>query len=882
MSDSNTTSPIYAKLGTLGTKEKTKDYLKGAVAVYVRLGLHPILLHGVKGDVCGCFKGSDCPIKTRGKHPVDGNWETGRLNTTSMVAIIGEWLHKILPNLGLRMGVQPDGVTHLIAVDDDGQLAAFEEEYSALPKDTMTLRSGSGGRHLVYSVPAGIDFDNKVGIKSQLTGKAYKVDIRTQGGQIVVAPSMHWSGGQYGVELAAPPAALPEKFIELFKAAPEVSTKFVPTAETSGTPLAERAWKYLLAMPVSVEHGDGEKSGHVRLLQAANALYWGFYPDLSMADCDALFAQYNGRGDPENEGQLAHKKKDALSGKGKTQPQGYLARRGKGRPPRPIPTDAELMELAGDMVEQYEPAPAREVFRMDVSAAYGLEAADEAPTPAPEVCRTRPCTDIGNSERLADMFGTRVLYLELAKQWYAWDGTRFKMVTEVDVQAKAKLVAQSIYAEAAKATEPKQKRSLALWAVESQKAARVASMIRLVRDAVRVDPAELDNQPWLLNCPNGTIDLKTGKLLPHDPKHLITQITRFDYDPTVESPLLKQHLERCQPDPRVRAYLGRSMGYAITGLIREHMYEVHTGTGKDATEGRNGKGTALRGFQWVLGDYAGYPPTSIFVSSGDHNKQHPTEYMTLQKKRFSVVGETERGDRLNVAVVKRLTGGDSVNGRRMRMDFDEDFQPTHKLHNETNNLPRIVDCDAATWDRIRVITWPVHLDATERQGDFRDRLKLEGTGILTWLVQGCLAWQAAGELTLPPQSIVEATLAYKGGEDDLGQFLLECTEKDETQRVSADELYKLYTTFCEEGGKHPLAKQSLSKSLIKRGLSNVKSEGRMHWSGIKSLGTEAHRATMAAYRADSEKNRFDDTPEGDAEIESMLASGDIDDGSEIH
>ena len=55
------------------------------------------------------------------------------------------------------------------------------------------------------------------------------------------------------------------------------------------------------------------------------------------------------------------------------------------------------------------------------------------------------------------------------------------------------------------------------WALKSESADRLAGMLRHARSerGIPITPEQLDANPWILNCRNGTIDLKTGKLFTH-------------------------------------------------------------------------------------------------------------------------------------------------------------------------------------------------------------------------------------------------------------------------------------------------------------------------------------------------------------------------------
>lgn len=123
--------------------------------------------------------------------------------------------------------------------------------------------------------------------------------------------------------------------------------------------------------------------------------------------------------------------------------------------------------------------------------------------------------------------------------------------------------------------------------------------------------------------------------------------------------------------------------------------------------------------------------------------------------------------KLDEASVKNLTGGDRITARRMREDPWE-FNPTHSLWLQTNHLPEISGRDAGIWRRIRVIPWVRSFGGKIEETDLKERLETEASGILRWLVEGCLEWQREG--LHEPEAVLQATLLYREREDVLSRF----------------------------------------------------------------------------------------------------------------
>ena len=176
--------------------------------IMVSLGLHPIVLAGVLPDgTCTCGKLHE--VKKRldgslsssiGKHPIHNGWQTAELDLEEIREAL---IRQPLLNIGLRMGIQRDG-SNLITVDVDGDislLSPLERDEIVFP-ETLTAKTARGS-HLVYRWPRG-----KALPPNSSSLIADHVDIRSQGGQIVVAPSVHFAGVRYRWERCIEPVVL--------------------------------------------------------------------------------------------------------------------------------------------------------------------------------------------------------------------------------------------------------------------------------------------------------------------------------------------------------------------------------------------------------------------------------------------------------------------------------------------------------------------------------------------------------------------------------------------------------------------------------------------------------------------------------------------------
>jgi hypothetical protein len=220
-----------------------------------------------------------------------------------------------------------------------------------------------------------------------------------------------------------------------------------------------------------------------------------------------------------------------------------------------------------------------------------------------------------------------------------------------------------------------------------------------------------------------------------------------------------------------------------------------------------------------------------------HNDRHPTERADLCGKRFVAAIETEQGRKLAEVFVKEATGGDPIRARRMREDFWE-FQPTHKVFLATNHKPIITGTDTAIWERIRLVPFTVTIPPEERDTTLPDKLAQELPGMLTWVVQGCLAWQADG--LGEPGEVQQATAGYRAEMDVLGQFITECCLVGPNYRTKADRLYEGYKLWH---GEHAQNQRTWGMALSERGFERKRGTGGYYWwVGIGLLDTQERGA----------------------------------------
>ena len=321
-----------------------------------------------------------------------------------------------------------------------------------------------------------------------------------------------------------------------------------------------------------------------------------------------------------------------------------------------------------------------------------------------------------------------------------------------------------------------------------------------------------DADPWLLNTPEGVIDLRSGEMRPHAVTDYMTKTTAVAPDASCRIPRWSKFLDRVTDgDKRLQAYLARMCGYSLTGVTTEHgMFFLHG-------DGANGKSVFMSTIAHIVGEYHRTAPIETFTAT--NNAQHPTELAMLRGARMVTATETEDGRRWAESRIKTLTGGDRIAARFMRQDFFE-YTPQFKLVISGNHKPGLRSVDEAIRRRVNLLPFTVTIPQTERDKELTSKLRAEAPGILAWMIKGCLEWQGIG--LAPPEVVIKATNAYLEDEDTIKQWVADVCIVGKDQWASTDDLFGSWQDWAERHGEYVIP----SRRFVQR---------------LEALGFERHR-----------------------------------------
>lgn len=475
------------------------------------------------------------------------------------------------------------------------------------------------------------------------------------------------------------------------------------------------------------------------------------------------------------------------------------------------PLDAKDLDRMAGSAGRYTPAARLEVQPPAPEKEGETETAPSRSAPESGT----PLSDYFNARALVERYGTDMHYCYPWKSWLVWTGTHWQRDEMGTMKQWAKDTMRSMLDTLKDMTDDKARDARYKHIKASLSTSRLEGMVHEAQDERPIMPQRFDQPLALLNCTNGTLDLRTGALQPHSRDDLLMKCLAIPYTPEASCPTWERFLwrimggsrgqdtpdesaavrqARYEADERARRLIGflkRAVGYSLTGNTSEHCFFLLHGNG------RNGKGTFIETVQTMLGSYGATADMSTFLARKDDAVRN--DLADLHGARFVSASESDTGKRLAESLVKRLTGGDRIKARFLFQEYFE-FLPQMHVWLMFNNKPIIRGTDTAMWERIYLIPFQVFIPPPERNRHLVDTLRTELPGILAWAVEGCLEWQRYDSLKPPPE-VIAATEAYRHEMDTLGQFLEECCRISPEARIKAGVFYKAYQQWCLDHGQ---------------------------------------------------------------------------------
>ena len=404
-------------------------------------------------------------------------------------------------------------------------------------------------------------------------------------------------------------------------------------------------------------------------------------------------------------------------------------------------------------------------------------------------------SDVGQGTLLAQIYGHCLCYCD-SIGWLTYKGGTW---THSDIEAQGysqKLTELQLEeASALQCSNIKQRKTgqegdkYFEYARSRRSSARIAATLKEATPMLNIDIDALDSNPLSLNTPGGEVDLSTGEVLVHDPKHYITHMTKVTPSDEGAETWREFLIQIACGDEPVAEFLQQFAGMAAIGKVYEERLVVAVGSGG------NGKSTFFNAIQDVLGDYAGTIRSELMIASNDSGKKF--EFANLRGKRFIIAEELAEGKQLDTAAVKQLCSTGDINAQFKGKDVFT-FKPSHSTVLCTNHMPSIKTVDDGTWDRLIVVPFKGRFrnQKTEIKNYGAYLVEHCGGAILSWIIEGAQKYVRNEYKLVIPEEIQAAINAYKEDSDWAADFFNESLVFGADNSAMGSELYDAYKKYC--------------------------------------------------------------------------------------
>lgn len=707
-------------------------------------------------------------------------------------------------------------------------------EWRALMEEGYIEWTPSGGLHLLYHVLGGdVPGNTKIAQGPDLKTRA---ETRGEGGYVIVAPSpgaCHPSGEPWVAINGGPEAilAIPPDVRDAIHAAIKAAIDETPPPPP---PPAPRVLQLRPEGAISVGDDFGIRTDWADILEpvgwqleshgATGERLWT-RPGKSVREGASASTDYQGKpglyvwstsaGLPSEEPLTKlfvhahyHHGGDLRSAVKE------LAKRGYGTPLEPRTSADTFMGT---------PAPSTEI------ALQGDKGVDSVPT-EPEPYKVSHMDD----SRLAEFFFQHVpypiAYVPERKKWFFYEDGAWQLDSDgVKIKTACREVAHKIADDAMQVSADPKYRT---WARNAPNDGRINAAVSMLKTYAHVPLREFDQDRNLLNVENGTIDLTSMELLPHEPDQHLTKKMGASFNPEAKADRWHKYLDEVLPDPATQDFLQRMVGYSLLGYPAERALAVLHGPGG------TGKSRFIEMLSTVMGSYAATAGDSLFRTKGDGRGGPTNDLNDLRGARVAAASELDYGVRMDESLVKRLTGLDRITSRGL-YEENQTWTPQCVIWLATNHHFRIQGDDGAIWDRIKVIPFTQKIE--NKDPYILDELLKESDGILMWMLEGLLKYKERGLADAPP-IVMEAVEAAKVEQNNALEFLNEMIT-DETllsDLNNGDYLIKpimvknLYHKWCREQSYRPLGAQRLYQRLEALGYKRMRPRGKTadHFVGL--------------------------------------------------
>ena len=367
----------------------------------------------------------------------------------------------------------------------------------------------------------------------------------------------------------------------------------------------------------------------------------------------------------------------------------------------------------------------------------------------------------------------------------------------------------------------------------SRNSNHITAILRQAKALLKMKLSVFDKDPFLLNTPTCTIDLRKGLngIREHRAEDFITKCTLSsigDKGRDIWEDSLKLFF---QNDSDLEKYVKDIIGLSAIGSVFAEFMVVAHGSG------RNGKSTFFNSISSVLGTYSGKISADVLTVGCRRNVK--PELAEAKGKRLLIASELEEGTRLSTSTVKQLCSTDEINGeKKFKAPFK--FTPSHTLVLYTNHLPKVGATDTGTWRRLVVVPFNAAIESNDDILNYTQYL-IENCGeaVLSWVVEGAKSIIDKKYKLTQPECVINAISSYRDDNDWLNHFLCDRCETGDSLIEKSGELYTNYRIYCAMRGEYIRSTADFYAALDLAGIKKRKTKKGSFVYGLKLKDNDA-------------------------------------------
>lgn len=441
-------------------------------------------------------------------------------------------------------------------------------------------------------------------------------------------------------------------------------------------------------------------------------------------------------------------------------------------------------------------------------------------------------SDAANAHDFVAMFRDEVLWTP-EQGWMIYDGIRWVDDKKQLRNSLMTKMCQDMLMRSTITADDTERTTLRARVRRLESAGGLTSAFKYTEHLVACSIVEMDRNPYYLNTPNGTFDLRSGERHKHDPKDLITRLCPTYLELDAKDEIWEKVVrEAFAGDEDKMRFFRRYIGYSLTGDYSMKAFMALHGPSNA------GKSTLVEPLHIVLGDVdeGGYVTTwDAEVLQADAKVNRNEKMDKARSARLILVGELEKGKHLADGFVKRFTGGNAIDARALYKG-SYTFRPGAKLLLDTNYVPK--SADPAVHTRLKLL--PATHVPPVKDPEIKRHLeenKFAHAAILAWAVRGCMAWWE--EKTFGATPWLDAAMAkFVKSSDPLVNFRDDCLDETEIIKdcVQVTVVYAMYVAWCMEEGAKPMQRRTFMDAMEERGHTKhrIAGGGAMIMTGLKA------------------------------------------------